>query len=109
MENMTIKRRAAGFGLEWPGDSVAASLLEGGNRSILGILGGGNRGHFGTVRTISTVPLDATSQQHHNQLVATTLAWAETAGGRRGGFAFRRGESMYLGILGGCPRRLLGH
>jgi len=39
MENMTIKRGAVGFGLEWPGDGIAASLLEGGNRSILGILG----------------------------------------------------------------------
>jgi hypothetical protein len=29
MENMTIKRRVAGFGLEWPGDGVAASLLVG--------------------------------------------------------------------------------
>ena len=46
MENMTIKRRAAGFGLEWPGDGVAASLLEGGNRSILGVLGGGQQGPF---------------------------------------------------------------
>jgi len=35
---MTIERRAAGFGLEWPGDGVAALLLEGGNRSILGVL-----------------------------------------------------------------------
>ena len=41
---MTIKCRAAGFGLEWPGDGVAASLLEGGNRSILGVLGGGQQG-----------------------------------------------------------------
>jgi len=46
MENMTIKHRAVGFGLEWPGDDVAASLLEGGNRSILGILGGGQQGPF---------------------------------------------------------------
>jgi hypothetical protein len=46
MENMTIKRMAAGFGLEWPGDGVAASLLEGGNRSILGVLGGGQQGPF---------------------------------------------------------------
>jgi hypothetical protein len=30
MENMTIKYRAVGFGLEWPGDGVAASLLKGG-------------------------------------------------------------------------------
>ena len=44
MENMTIKRRAARFGLECPGDGVAASLLEGGNRSILGVLGGGQQG-----------------------------------------------------------------
>ena len=44
--HMTIKRRAAGFGLEWPGDGVAASLLEGGNRSILGVLGGGQQGPF---------------------------------------------------------------
>jgi hypothetical protein len=51
-------------------------------------------------RTISTVPLDATSQQHHNQL-ATALARAETAGGWRGGFAFRRGESMYFRRSGG--------
>ena len=35
---MTIERRVAGFGLEWPGDGVAALLLEGGNRSILGVL-----------------------------------------------------------------------
>jgi len=40
MENMTIKRMVAGFGLEWPGDGVAASLLGGGNQCILGILGG---------------------------------------------------------------------
>ena len=46
MDNMTIKRRAAGFGLEWPGDGVAASLLEGGNRSILDILAGGQQGPF---------------------------------------------------------------
>jgi len=46
MENMTIKPRAAGFGLEWPGDGVAASLLEGGNRSILSILGDGQQGPF---------------------------------------------------------------
>jgi len=46
MENMTIKRRAAGFGLEWPGDGVAAPLLEGENHSILGILGGGQQGPF---------------------------------------------------------------
>ena len=46
MENMTIIRRAAGFGLEWPGDGVAASLLEGGNQSILGVLGGGQQGPF---------------------------------------------------------------
>ena len=26
-ENMTIKRRTAGFGLKWPGDGVAASVL----------------------------------------------------------------------------------
>ena len=51
-------------------------------------------------RTILTVPLDATSQQHHNQL-ATALARAETAGGWRGGFAFRRGESMYFRRSGG--------
>ncbi len=43
---MTIKRRAAGFWLEWPGDGVAASLLEGGNRNILGIRGGGQQGPF---------------------------------------------------------------
>ncbi len=46
MKNMTIKRRAAGFGLEWPGDGVVALLLEGGNRSILGVLGGGQQGPF---------------------------------------------------------------
>ena len=39
-ENMTIKRRTDGFGLKWPGDGVAASLLGGKNRCILGILGG---------------------------------------------------------------------
>jgi hypothetical protein len=37
---MTIKRRAVGFGLEWPGDGVAASILGGLNRCILSILGG---------------------------------------------------------------------
>ena len=46
MENMTIKLRAAEFGLEWPGDGVAASLLEEGNQSILGVLGGGQQGPF---------------------------------------------------------------
>ena len=51
-------------------------------------------------RTISTVPLDATSQRHHKQL-ATALARAETAGGWGGGFAFRRGESMYFRRSGG--------
>jgi len=56
--------------------------------------GGGvsNSGHFGTMRTISTIPLDATSQGYHNQ-PETALARAETAGGWHGGFAFRRGES----------------
>ena len=28
-ENMTIKRRATGFGLTWPGDGVAAAFFEG--------------------------------------------------------------------------------
>ena len=93
---MTIKCRAAGFGLEWPGDGMAALLLGGGNQSIFGILGGvGNSGRFGTVRTISTVQLDATSQRYHNQL-ATVLVWAETAWGWHGGFVFRRGELMIL-------------
>jgi len=50
--------------------------------------------------TILTIPLYATSQQHHNQLV-TVLAWAETAGGWCGGFTFRRGESMYFRHSGG--------
>jgi len=44
MEKKRIKRRVAGFGLEWPGDGVAALLSEGGNRSILGVLGGGQKG-----------------------------------------------------------------
>ncbi len=39
-ENMKIKHRMEGFGLKWPGDGVAASLLGGGIRCILGILGG---------------------------------------------------------------------
>jgi len=52
------------------------------------------------VWTISTVPLDATSQRHHNQL-AIALARAETARGWCGGFAFRRGESMYFRHSGG--------
>ena len=74
-ENMTIKRRAVGCGLEWPGDGVATSLLGGGNQCILGVLGVSNIGYFGTVPTILTVPLDATSQQHHNQ-PATAFARA---------------------------------
>ncbi len=82
MENMTIKHRAAGFGLECPGDGMVTLLLEGGNQSI------------------STVSLDATSQRHHNQL-ATALARAETAGEWLGGFAFRRGELMYFRHSGG--------
>ena len=46
MDNMTIKRRMTGFGLKRPGDGVAASLLEGGNQCILGVLGGGHQGPF---------------------------------------------------------------
>ena len=51
--------------------------------------GVGNSGHFGTVETILTVPLDATPQGHHNQQ-AHVLVGAETAGESRGGFVFRR-------------------
>ncbi len=59
-------------------------------------LGGvGNRCHFGTVRTILTVPIDTTSQGHHNQL-ATPLVWVEMTGGLRGGFIFRRVELIRL-------------
>ena len=49
----------------------------------------GNRGHFGTMRTISTVPLDATYQRHHRKQ-ATALARAETAGERRSGSVSKR-------------------
>ncbi len=64
-------------------------------KRVLGFRGVGNRCQFGTMRTILTIPLDATSQQHHNQ-PATPLVWAETAGGLLGGFAFRRGKSIIL-------------
>ena len=60
----------------------------------------GNRGHFGTVRTISTVPLDSTYQRHHSQ-PATALARAETAGGWRGAFVFRRGFLIIFLARGG--------
>ena len=61
----------------------------------------GNRSHFGTMRTISTVPLDATSQRHHNQPRLGSVGAELTRGlrsgcglwcaffqnyGRRGGF-----------------------
>jgi hypothetical protein len=42
------------------------------------------------MRTISTVPLDATYQRHHSQPV-TALARAETAGGWCGAFVFLKG------------------
>ena len=64
-------------------------------KRVLGFRGVGNRCHFGIMRTISTVPLDATSQGNHNQPV-TMLFWAEMAGGLLGGFVFRMGELMIL-------------
>ncbi len=65
-------------------------------------LGGvGNSGYFGIVRTILSVPLNATSQRHHNQ-PATALVWAETAGGLCGGFVFRRVDAEQRN---GAPHR----
>ena len=61
---------------------------------ICAVRGVGNSGHFGTVRTISTVPLGATSQGHYNQQVYT-LVWAEMAGGLCGGFVFRRASQQH--------------
>jgi len=67
--DITINWRPRWRGRKRPGDGVAALLLGEGNRCIiLGILEGS--GHFGTVRTILTVPLDATYQRHHNQPAA---------------------------------------
>jgi hypothetical protein len=73
--DITINWRPCWCGRKRPGDGLAASLLGGGNRCILGILGVGNSSHFGTVRMILTAPLDATYQRHHNQPV-TALVWA---------------------------------
>jgi hypothetical protein len=52
------------------------------------------------MRTILTVPLDATSQRHHNKL-ATALAWAETAGERRSGSVSKREIDNIRGGGGG--------
>ena len=54
--DITINWQTRWFGQKRPGDCLAAFL-----GAVRGV---GNNGHFGTVRTILIVLLDATSQQH---------------------------------------------
>ena len=49
---------------------------------------------------ISMAPPGHTPPPHQNQQ-STTLARAESIGGSRGGFIFRRVKMEFLGILGG--------
>jgi hypothetical protein len=76
-----------------------------GESTILVGGGVGNSGHFGPVRTIPYVPLVTTPQGHYNQ-PATALVSAETGGGLRGGYVYKRGDSMILCHLEECQEKL---
>ncbi len=96
MENMTIKLRAAGFGLEWPGDGVAASLLEGGIeefRLSVGWATGAILAPCGRFRLFRLMPPP-------NNI---TINWRPRWGGQKW-----LGNGVAASLLGGGNRCILG-
>ena len=94
---MTIKRRAAGFGLEWPGDGVAAFLFEGGGSQYFRRSGGWATGAIlapcGRFRLFRLMPPP-------NDI---TINWPPRWCGRK-----RPGDGVAALLLGGGNQYILG-
>ena len=104
MENTTIKRRMTGLGLKWPGDGVAASVLQG--IFVKFSAGGGFRqSNFETRRTKAIEPPDPRQQRREYQTmdkkvgaqVARGFVWAVDCS--KSAIAVSLGQKVVLALM----------